>query len=115
MRRFLILFVLLPLALIVVALSVANRQPVSLQLNPFAPLTSQWSLTAPMYVLLFAALVLGVVVGGVATWSRQRKWRQAARREHANAERLRQENERLRQHPATTPAIAGPPAHRDAA
>ncbi len=115
MRRFLIIFILLPLAIVVVALSVANRDLISFHLDPFGVTSPQWSLTAPLYVLLFAALALGVLTGGTATWARQRKWRHAARREHANAERLRQENERLRQHTAPARAITGPPADRDAA
>ena len=115
MRRFLILVVLLPLAIIAVALSVANRQAVTFSLNPFGAASPEWSVMAPLFVLLFAALAIGVLVGGVATWTRQRKWRQAARHERANAQRLRQEVERLRERVITAPAIAGPRPDRDAA
>jgi hypothetical protein len=42
-------------------------------------------------------LAVGIVIGGVATWVRQGRWRQAARAERANADRLRREAERLRE------------------
>ena len=49
-----------------------------------------------MFVLLFAALAIGVVIGGVAAWLGQSKWRFAARLERSNIARLRREVERLR-------------------
>jgi len=115
MRRFLILFVLLPLAILAIALSVANRGSVTLSLDPFGVVSPEWSLSAPLFVVLFAAVAVGVVIGGVAAWARQRKWRQAARNERANAERLRREVERLRDRVITSPAIAAPRHDRDAA
>jgi outer membrane murein-binding lipoprotein Lpp len=115
MRRFLFLFILLPLAIVVVTLSVANRQIVTLWLNPLATEASGWSMSAPLFVFLFAAVLLGVVAGGTATWLRQGKWRHAARAERAKADQLRRDVERLRERiQATTPALSGP-RERDAA
>jgi hypothetical protein len=54
------------------------------------------------------------VIGGVATWLRQGRWRRAARVERANAERLREDVMRLRERLETMPALAGP-RDRDAA
>ena len=115
MRRFLILFVLLPLAIVAVALSVANRTDVVLSLDPLGDATPRWSLTVPMFVLLFATLGVGVLVGGIATWIGQGKWRQAARGERAKADALRQEVERLRERVAAMPALPPPRHDRDAA
>jgi len=115
MRRFLILFVLLPLAVVAIALSVANRGAVTVSIDPFGVLSPAWTLSAPLFVFLFAAVGIGVIIGGVAAWSRQSKWRQAARRERANAERLRREVERLRDRVIATPTIALPRHDRDAA
>ena len=39
MRRFLILFVLLPIAIVAIALSVANRESIVLSLDPFGGAT----------------------------------------------------------------------------
>jgi hypothetical protein len=114
MRRFLILFVLLPLAIVGVALSVANRSGVVLSFDPFGGSAPRWSVEMPLFILLFVTLTVGVVVGGIATWIGQGKWRRAARAERANAHRLRQDTERLRERVATAPALA-PPFDRDAA
>jgi uncharacterized integral membrane protein len=117
MRRFLTYLILVPLAVIAIALSVANREAVTFSLDPFGALSPRWTLTAPMFVFLFAALALGVLAGGVATWMRQHKWRRAARNERANAHQLRQEVDHLRRQATTPtmPAITGPGANRDAA
>jgi hypothetical protein len=116
MRRFLILFVLLPLAVIAVALSVANREGVVLSLDPFGGGEPRWSVAMPLFILLFATLGIGILVGGVATWFGQGKWRKAARAERANAARLRQDVERLRERVTTAPALSPPPfSDRDAA
>jgi len=115
MRRFLILFVLLPIAIVVVVLAVANRASVTFSLDPIGGTAPGWSATAPFYVFLFTAVVLGVIIGGAAAWLRQGRWRHAARAERAQADRLRLEVERLRERlEATTPALS-PPRDRDAA
>jgi uncharacterized integral membrane protein len=113
MRRFVVLFLLLPLAIIVVVLSVANRAPINFSLDPVGAIPAL-SLTAPLFFFLFGALMLGILLGGIATWVGQGKWRRAARSERANAARLRQDVERLRERTAaSTPALPGP--RRDAA
>ena len=96
MRRFLTIFVLIPVAIIVVTLSVANRGAVTFSLDPIGAGATGWTVTAPLYVFLFATLALGIMVGGVATWVRQGRWRQAARSERSNADRLRADVARLR-------------------
>ncbi len=115
MRRFLYLFVVLPIALIVIALSVANRGWVTFSLDPIGPAAPGWSLSAPLFAFLFAAVALGIVIGGIATWFRQGRWRHAARLERATADRLRADIARLRERlEAITPAL-GAPHDRDAA
>ncbi|HVZ13413.1 MAG TPA: LapA family protein [Bauldia sp.] len=115
MRRFLYLFVLLPIAIVVVALSVANREWVIFSLDPIGPAAPGWSLGAPLFVFLFAAVALGIVIGGVAAWIRQGRWRHAARMERTTADRLRADIQRLTERlEAITPAI-GAPRDRDAA
>ena len=114
MRRFLILFVLLPIAIVIVVLSVANRGSVTFSLDPIGGPSPGWSATGPFYVFLFAAVITGVIIGGVATWLRQSRWRQAARNERGHADRLRMEVARLRERIETMPALS-PPRDRDAA
>lgn len=116
MRRFLFLVVLLPLAIIIVIVSVANRAATTFSLDPFNMEAPAWSVTAPLFALLFAAIAVGVIVGGVAAWVGQGKWRRAARAERHNAAQLRREVEDLRQRAATlSPALPPPAGDRNAA
>lgn len=111
MRRFVLLFVVVPLTVVVVVLSVANRALVTFSLDPIST-TPALSLTAPFFFFLFAALGIGILLGGVAAWIGQSKWRRAARAERASAARLRREVDQLR---ASVAAQASLPASRDAA
>lgn len=60
------------LALAVVVLSAANRQPVTLTLDPFRSDPSL-ALTAPLYAWLFGAVAFGVVLGALSRATRRRK------------------------------------------
>jgi uncharacterized integral membrane protein len=105
MTRAIKLLFLLPFIVVAIAISVANRHLVVFSLDPFAADEPAWSITLPLFWLLFAALAAGVVLGGFATWLRQAKWRRAARREHAEVERLRhQEHIRPAQTALPSPA-----------
>jgi uncharacterized integral membrane protein len=111
MRRFLYYVIFIPLAIVIVVLAVANRHLVTLSFDPFNATAPALSVAVPLFVLLFAALVIGVVVGGVAVWFRQGRWRRLARNERLEADRLRREVDRRREVP-TAPTI---PVTRDAA
>ncbi|MGV8839584.1 MAG: LapA family protein [Bauldia sp.] len=89
MKRALRFLLLLPIVIIAVALSIANRHEVLFSLDPFAEGAPAVSVTVPLYWLLFGAVALGVVFGGVAAWLRQGRWRKAYRRDHAEVERMR--------------------------
>ena len=112
MRRFLFFVVLLPLGVVAVALSVANRGPITVSLNPLTEIGPAWQLTLPLFVLLFAVLAIGVVIGGVSAWLGQSKWRFAARMERSNIARLRREVERLRSLSGRPPLSSGPRPRR---
>ena len=99
MAAFVKALLLLPIAVAVVLLAIANRGPVVLSFDPISP-TPQFSATLPLYAVLFGAVALGVVVGGIAAWLAQAKHRQAEREYRREARELRQETERLRAHRA---------------
>ncbi|MCC6737261.1 MAG: LapA family protein [Bauldia sp.] len=100
MKRALKFLLLLPIVVIAVALSIANRHDVLFSLDPFAEAEPALSVTVPLYWLLFGAVALGVVFGGVAAWIRQGRWRKAYRRDHAEMERLRKAAEERTAAPA---------------
>ena len=68
MIRFLKGLVLLPVAILVVALAVANRDLVRISFDPFSPDMPVFSATLPLYVLLFIAVAVGVLLGGCGAW-----------------------------------------------
>jgi len=87
LRTIVTAFILVPLAVIIVGFAVANRQAVTISFDPFDATHPAYSATLPLFVVIFLLVILGVVIGGVAAWLRQGKWRAAARRaEAANRE-----------------------------
>jgi hypothetical protein len=112
MGRFAFFFFFLPIAVVIIILSIANREVVTLSLDPIGAPAPGWSITAPFFVFMFAVLALGVLVGGIATWIGQSKWRHAARTERAASNRLRQDLERERQRIASESVVLpAPPEH----
>jgi len=112
MKRFLKALILLPVAILVVLFAVANRAPVTVSFDPFSRPAPMLSTTLPLFGVIFAAVMLGVLIGGVASWLAQSKHRRLERRYRREARRLRDERERLRAHPGSTqvPALASEPS-----
>ena len=103
MIRFLKALILLPLAILVVLLAVANRAPVTLSLDPFSQDAPEFAMQLPLFAVIFAAVMLGVVIGGVASWLAQGRNRQSRRQLRRETRQLRYETERLKsQSPTTT-------------
>nr|PZN85976.1 MAG: hypothetical protein DIU57_05505 [Pseudomonadota bacterium] len=82
-------------AVFLVTLAVANRHTVRLVLDPFNPVDPIVALELPFYAYLFAMLIVGVILGGIATWFSQSRWRRLARNRGQDAARWRAEAERL--------------------
>lgn len=101
--------VFIPIALVLILLSIANRQSVTLALNPFEPTDALLSVSAPFFVFLFIALMIGMVLGSVITWFKQGKHRQRARVEaaesvkwHVEADRQKEKADNLANQMVTT-------------
>jgi uncharacterized integral membrane protein len=115
-RRLLSLLILLPLAALLITLAVANRQAVTISFDPFNDARPAYTFTLPLYALGLVLIVGGVVVGGVAAWLRQGKWRRAARVAEGEVRALRAEVGRLERRqmpsvelPSRTVPIEDPP------
>ncbi len=90
-RRIVAALVLVPLAVVIVAFAVANRQTVTVSFDPFSAEHPAASMTLPLFALVIALLILGVMIGGAAAWLRHGRWRRAARRLERELGKLRQE------------------------
>lgn len=87
------------LALILLVLALANRAPVTLRVLPedlgnYLGLTAAF--TAPLFVVFFLAMALGLLIGFVWEWLREHKHRAQARHERSEKERLERELSRSR-------------------
>ncbi|MGE0563366.1 MAG: LapA family protein [Pseudolabrys sp.] len=96
LRKLVTIVVVAPLAIAIVAFAVANRQAITVSLDPFDSAHPAYSVTLPLFAIVFAILILGVVVGGVAAWLRQGSWRRSARRLDNEVRRLHEEIRGLR-------------------
>jgi len=102
-QRLIAVLIGLPLAIIAVALAVANRKAVLFSFDPFSPDAPAYSITVPLFAIVFAAVILGVIMGSTVTWLRHARFRReakAARKAEAKARRAEVE---------TRPATAAAP------
>src|SRR5215813_5259211 len=79
MRMFFSTLFAILLGVIFIAFAVANRDFVTVSFGPIA------SVSMPLFALIIAVAILGVIAGGMATWFGQRRWRRAARQHEADA------------------------------
>jgi len=91
--------ILVPLAILLVVFCVANREAISVSLDPIGTLP-QLAFQAPLFVLLIGSLIAGLLLGGLGTWMTQSHYRAKSARRRREVENLRHEvelsNERLR-------------------
>jgi uncharacterized integral membrane protein len=88
-RKLVSALVLVPLAIVLIAFAVANRQSVLISLDPFDQANPAWSIRLPLFALILIVIIAAVFVGGIAAWLRQSKWRRAARIAQAEVRDLR--------------------------
>jgi uncharacterized integral membrane protein len=93
-RKLVFVLIVLPIALVLVALAVANRAPVDVVLDPIG---HRYTAGIPLFLLVLGAFALGLLIGGFATWMGQAKWRKAARSRGREASDLRRQSDRLEQ------------------
>jgi uncharacterized integral membrane protein len=87
------------LGVVLITVALANRDPVTLHLLPtdVAALTGfSWSLTLPLFLVVFAALVAGIMVGFVWEWLREHRHRAEADYQRRQSTRLEREVKALR-------------------
>ena len=109
-RKIIAAIILVPLAVVIIAFAVANRQIATVSLDPFSAEHPAASLTLPLFALVIVLLVIGVLIGGIASWLRQSKWRRTARRLEREVADLRIEIEALKRTSGAIPGAVNAPA-----
>jgi uncharacterized integral membrane protein len=107
MAKFFKTLSLVIVAVLLLSFALANREVVTFVIDPTGITGAQ--ITAPLFILAFVFLIAGVIVGGVAAWVRQSKWRRSSRALDHEVSMLRSDNDALRRQIDTLHAAAGDP------
>ncbi len=91
-RRLVGWLLLLPLAVLLVLFALANRHTVTVGLDPFGgESTLLPAFDMPLFVLIYAILIIGILLGGLAVWLTQGRHRRERRKLRRETERLGRE------------------------
>lgn len=97
MRLLFRIFVVLPIALLLLLFAIANRHLITVSFDPFPGNDIDGpALTAPLFLALLMAGLAGLLFGGFVVWVRQQRWQREARYARLEASNARAEAERLR-------------------
>jgi uncharacterized integral membrane protein len=78
MAKFLRGLIFWPLLLLSIALAFANRTPAQLSFDPFNADQPAFAVTLPLFLIVMAGVLLGIVLGGMSAWADQAHWRRRA-------------------------------------
>jgi uncharacterized integral membrane protein len=94
-------FVLVPLCVVLIVFALANRHSVAVNFNPFAvePQADAQAFAVPLFLVIFAVLLVGVLLGGIATWFAQGAHRRDEKHFRRETERLHRELDAARRTP----------------
>ena len=109
-RRLVNWIVGVPIAIMVVAFAIANRQRVVVSLDPFSS-DPYAAINAPLWAVCFGGIFLGLIAGWIAAWLSHGKWRRATREARLELLRSQQEHEQLKREMASRAVLpqADPP------
>jgi uncharacterized integral membrane protein len=106
-RKLIFGLLVIPLGVLLTALAVVNRKPTTLVLDPLGG-----AVDVPLFLLLLGALALGLLIGGLATWLGQSKWRRMARQRGQELSHWRRQADRLEKELEAMDATARPGSAR---
>ena len=81
------------LALATIVIAVANRQKVPFSADPFNAKAPALVVELPLFWIIMATALIGIILGGWSTWLAQAHVRQALREAEEKIRRLERENE----------------------
>jgi uncharacterized integral membrane protein len=89
MLRFLKYLLLVPVTVVLLAFAYANKHSVIISVDPLAGDSSVWTIKGPLFLVIIASIIVGVVSGGVMTWFNQGRHRRLARQLRGERDRLK--------------------------
>ena len=87
------------IAVVLICVSLANREAVSLELLPtdLAALTGMdYTISLPLFVVIFGGVGVGLLIGFLWEWIREHKQRAEAAAQRREMDRMRREIKRLK-------------------
>jgi uncharacterized integral membrane protein len=100
MIRLIRIVVIAVVAIVLITFAFANREWVTVSFDPLASgADSAFAMSAPLFAVVIATAMLGVIAGAAATWVSQGRHRRAARQNRADAEKWRSQAGALRSGP----------------
>ena len=90
--------ILVPLSIGLIIFALANRHFVAVNFNPFTSVEAspEPGFGVPMFIILYVVLLVGVLLGGIATWFAQSDHRRGEKHWRREAHLLSTELEALR-------------------
>ena len=114
MAGFIKALILVPVGFVIILLAIANRSPITISFDPFSDADPLLAVSAPLWLVLFIALAIGVLIGGVAAWLVQGKHRKLERQYKRECDTLRKEVENVREAARSNPAVLTASSERNA-
>ncbi len=109
MIRFFKYAVVILVAILLLLFAYANHHVVMVSFDPFGSEDAPaFSIDTPLFVVVIASAMLGVIAGAFATWLSQGRHRRASRRSRAEAVKWRAQAEALGRAQGGTSALAAP-------
>ncbi|ABA81191.2 DUF1049 domain-containing protein [Rhodobacter sphaeroides] len=114
MIRWLRILFLVVLAVVLLTVALAHRDPVTVRLMPDNLATfvgtgwSAWSMQLPLYAVIFGGIVAGLLIGFFWEWMREHKHRAEVRRKSQEVKTLQREVSTLRSKVETGTAVGVP-------
>ncbi len=103
LRRILRWAIGLPIAVLVIAFAVANRQWITVSLDPFSRDAPFASIDIPLWTLFFCGIFFGLIAGWIACWFAQGKWRKSAKEARRELVRSQSETSQMQRELVTAP------------
>ena len=84
---------IIPASVIAIIVAIANRHTVTFIVDPFSPNAPALSIDLPLFIIVFGALFIGMVIGGAVAWGSGNSVRRNARTYRRQVRGLEKERE----------------------